>query len=75
MCGTFMCEKREISGPPAWLITGRAAQGTPSWRRSLLTQGLRANGDSGRESYDLLRNERMSMTMGTDSSTPPAMLS
>ena len=29
MYGTFMRENREIPRPPAWLITGRAAQGTP----------------------------------------------
>ena len=29
MYGTFMRENREIPGPPAWLITGRDAQGTP----------------------------------------------
>ena len=27
--GTFMRENRESPCPPAWLITGRAAQGTP----------------------------------------------
>jgi hypothetical protein len=29
MYGTFMRENRESPCPPAWLITGRAAQGTP----------------------------------------------
>jgi hypothetical protein len=29
MCGTSMRENRESPCPPAWLITGRAAQGTP----------------------------------------------
>ena len=29
MYGTSMCENRESPCPPAWLITGRAAQGTP----------------------------------------------
>jgi hypothetical protein len=29
MCGTSMRENRESPRPPAWLITGRAAQGTP----------------------------------------------
>ena len=28
MCGTSMRENRESPCPPAWLITGRAAQGT-----------------------------------------------
>ena len=28
MYGTFMRENREIPRPPAWVITGRAAQGT-----------------------------------------------
>ena len=28
MYGTFMRENREVPCPPAWLITGRAAQGT-----------------------------------------------
>ena len=29
MYGTFMRENRESPCPAAWLITGRAAQGTP----------------------------------------------
>jgi hypothetical protein len=29
MCGTFMRENRESPCPPAGLISGRAAQGTP----------------------------------------------
>ncbi len=29
MYGTFMRENRESPRPPVWLITGRAAQGTP----------------------------------------------
>jgi hypothetical protein len=29
MYGTSMRENRESPYPPAWLITGRAAQGTP----------------------------------------------
>ena len=29
MYGTSMRENRESPRPPAWLITGRAAQGTP----------------------------------------------
>ena len=29
MYGTSMRENRESPCPPAWLITGRAAQGTP----------------------------------------------
>ena len=28
MYGTFMRENREVPCPPAWLITGQAAQGT-----------------------------------------------
>ena len=29
MCGISMRENREVPCPPAWVITGQAAQGTP----------------------------------------------
>src|SRR5215469_14549077 len=42
MYGTFMRENREIPRLPAWLITGRAAQGTP--RRYAWDERARAIG-------------------------------